>query len=335
MKTLRSEGFQSLLKAPFDKKKLNAQQLEQLKAQMLVQPFRSMESLRLWVEKKFNVQYSIPGIENLLEREFPVERRLVYRGKPRGAAQSGQSLNVTLEKVFEFLNSMPLDADKSDWTKNFRKALKALLPGAKNVAVELHMSASLSYVEKSGERLYVARIEHRSGDIRFPVPDMVLDVEEERTESKEHWLLKMLEENNAYDSRVEFAVLREYEHGRHNHIGTIVAIFKSETSARASEQILDRLQPFLMFCLISGIARFRDESPQKKDSMMLLTNFAKDHNLTQRERQVFFLYIYGESYEAIAREMKISVSTVNNHISSIRKKSGISKGVDLLKLFLD
>ena len=60
---------------------------------------------------------------------------------------------------------------------------------------------------------------------------------------------------------------------------------------------------------------------------------SKFNNLTKRERELFYSIRDGKTTKVIAKNMDISVRTVDKHRSNILKKVGVNSVVELLKCF--
>ena len=71
--------------------------------------------------------------------------------------------------------------------------------------------------------------------------------------------------------------------------------------------------------IVAKVNSLMDETPQPADSA------DGDHGLSGRERQVLALIAQGASDKAVAQTLRISVNTVKNHVSSIYRKTGVTK----------
>ena len=57
--------------------------------------------------------------------------------------------------------------------------------------------------------------------------------------------------------------------------------------------------------------------------------------MTPREKEVFQLLLKGKSNKEIARELEISEFTARDHVSSILRKKGVNKRMELLVAAMD
>ena len=81
---------------------------------------------------------------------------------------------------------------------------------------------------------------------------------------------------------------------------------------------------------------------EKKNTAQLIEEYRKSgenlkstlndkvSSLSIREREIFVLIIEGNSNKEIADKLNISLGTVKNHITSIYKKSDVSKRMDII-----
>ncbi len=58
----------------------------------------------------------------------------------------------------------------------------------------------------------------------------------------------------------------------------------------------------------------------------------KDYNLSKREKEIVFSLVKGQETKEIAGKFKINLHTVENHITSIYKKTGVSNKIELFHL---
>lgn len=82
--------------------------------------------------------------------------------------------------------------------------------------------------------------------------------------------------------------------------------------------------------IISGGTFYSAEIAQR-----LATDPNTDHELTPRERQVLYKMVQGMNNKEMARELNISVRTVETHRLSIRRKLNIDKPAALVKYAID
>lgn len=56
--------------------------------------------------------------------------------------------------------------------------------------------------------------------------------------------------------------------------------------------------------------------------------------ITKREKEIIELLAHGLSEKEIGEKLFISPKTVNNHLDNIRKKTGVSKNIELVAYYL-
>ena len=63
--------------------------------------------------------------------------------------------------------------------------------------------------------------------------------------------------------------------------------------------------------------------------------FARDHRLTQRESDIFSLLVDGVgSASGLARALKISENTINNHFKNLYRRTDTNSRTELMSLFI-
>ncbi len=77
---------------------------------------------------------------------------------------------------------------------------------------------------------------------------------------------------------------------------------------------------------------FVDRSESVANLKVLYEQVAREFNLTERETEVFLFMIKGRSASRIAKELSISVATVNSHIYHIYQKTSVHSNQELLDL---
>ena len=67
----------------------------------------------------------------------------------------------------------------------------------------------------------------------------------------------------------------------------------------------------------------------------MVMDFNRVNNpITKREKEIIELLAHGLSEKEIGEKLFISPKTVNNHLDNIRKKTGVSKNIELVAYYL-
>lgn len=84
--------------------------------------------------------------------------------------------------------------------------------------------------------------------------------------------------------------------------------------------------------MVYYINRFSRDGKDLSQSVELTMESLSKYHITEREFQVIMQVCAGKSNKEIARDMAISVNTVNNHVANIFSKMNLSSRMDLLRM---
>jgi DNA-binding CsgD family transcriptional regulator len=90
-----------------------------------------------------------------------------------------------------------------------------------------------------------------------------------------------------------------------------------------------RIERFIIFLLGGLRDRYAHINPSIDPFHTAIDTMANEAQLTLREFQTITLRFMGQSYQAIAKTLHISRSTVHKHILSVHRKTGTSNIVEL------
>ena len=62
------------------------------------------------------------------------------------------------------------------------------------------------------------------------------------------------------------------------------------------------------------------------------TEFFEKFNITNREKEIILLLIKGHSYNQLAEELSISLTTVKTHVHNIYRKAEVKNKIQLINL---
>jgi len=82
-----------------------------------------------------------------------------------------------------------------------------------------------------------------------------------------------------------------------------------------------------------GVKWFWDNKELNQDTYRKIVGRSAHHTFTKREVQVFELLKQGLSSEDIARELNLTVNTVNTHRKNMLKKSGAKSSLEMIQLY--
>ena len=99
---------------------------------------------------------------------------------------------------------------------------------------------------------------------------------------------------------------------------------RSETLA-----IMAVIEPFLIFMLSDLVARHQQAKPGDRTFNEALGIMSQEARLTEQERRVVILQLFGHSYQDIADRLHLSLDTVRKHVKSIYRKTGTGSYTEL------
>ena len=77
----------------------------------------------------------------------------------------------------------------------------------------------------------------------------------------------------------------------------------------------------------------QEEKPQEQDASLLIQNFCRIHQFTQRETEIFALLLSHQTNQEIADQLFLSLGTVKTHVHNIFIKLEIKKRTQIMILF--
>ncbi len=110
-------------------------------------------------------------------------------------------------------------------------------------------------------------------------------------------------------------------------VGSLLLFRYKELDAFSAEttDIVERLRPFFTFIYTDFIARLQQDAPGIESSNQLIDRIRGEIHITSREQDVLCLLLTGYSEKRIAEALHISPKTVESHIHSIYRKTGVTK----------
>lgn len=325
---LRSEGLEGFFGGRPHARRLTLHQREILFSQIRAGDFGSLIEIRDWVEERFGVAYTIPGVRKLVREEIEYVRRIVTGSKHVPAPESDR-----FRKLVTFLNALPVSTDGAIWIDTFRSAFYHLYPSLACAVILLNRSSTID--RGSRENVGVSHL-----DIRHDRPGRRW--EEKRTVDHRHddILAKVLQSMAAdgrdpasYYPPVDF-LARIVEK---DWVGRILLFFPVSGPDPHDGVMaeLESIRPFLTFCLSDGVIRHQLGTPQHQGFQRAVDRLGSRFRLTIREREVLVHYISGSTIDDISDDLHIAVATVRNHIYSIHRKTKTRYQRELFNLVLN
>lgn len=332
---LREKGVQGFLADSRQKRKLSDDEVERLRAMIRSGELRTLKDVIAWVGSRLDTSYSLSGMHELLRREFRIGRQLREDAEKQGSAHTEASLEAIQGKLVEFLNLLPTTINLREWIPGFRNALRVLLPYAERIGVSVNTSADLTGVRLGTTDMRMLQTIDSSAEAGERDALRLTSVDMRYSTTVDGILAKL--RSDGFDFEAYYPpVFREISLARTTYLGTIMVIYprSGPDFTEAGGEVIDRLRPFLAFCLIDAIARQRVHEPQRREFQLLLDDFSQDHGLSHREREVLMMHVFGIPYEEMSRSLSIAPATIRNHIASIHRKTGAGARGELLALLV-
>ncbi len=334
---LRCDGLSGLFGPSPGGRKLTFQEVETLLAEVRGGNFRSYDEIVRWVGRRFNVDYTIQGIRHLLGETSRLDRRIVIVPETTSEGSPAHDISYVApeerSRLSTFLNMLPVASDAESWIRSMQDAFCHLFPDLASIVILLNRSASFDGKGRPNVGMSVLDFKNDSGSERESERRIVDRRKEDVVAAIVAQMRRMGKNPDHYYPPIDF--LAQMVEG--DWVGRILLFFpRTAADPRARvEGWLERMRPFLTFCLSDGVARSRASSPQHRPFQTAIDRLTTRYGLTRREREVTALYLDGSSIEEIADDLSIAVSTVKNHINNVRTKTSTRYQRELLKLVVN
>lgn len=90
----------------------------------------------------------------------------------------------------------------------------------------------------------------------------------------------------------------------------------------------------LKYFLHQGAVSDKDTQSTQSNAVSIEESFFERYGITSREKEVILLLLKGISYNKIAEDLTISLTTVKTHIHNIYQKTGVNNKVELINLIM-
>lgn len=282
--------------------------------------------------------YRENGLQGLLDRRVWRKSELDATNEvdpTQGASQSGSSHSAHLPWV-AFLTALAINSrefsDAKTWMRGFRDALQTLLPDVDFIVVNIRHEIDVLRPAKG--RVNVSReVNVEDQGVRHE-----MSTSDEGTRS---WEVLIEQGKRAgfpfekyhypptgFDYFLEPGKReRKKEDEDDSYIGSLL-LFRSIGEPATDGNTLDlveRLRPFIVYAMTDFVVRASLASGSGGNLEHLVDRVAGEAHLTPQESRVLLLGFLGHSYSAIGEQLHVSVHTVQTHIRSIYRKTGISK----------
>jgi len=324
-KSYCAEGVNGLLQqgqTRTRKTKLTAEQLAQLRLKFKKNANLSLGQLKHWIEREFNIHYSLRGIARLLEREG---LRLPNRAMDKQIIQQSQPLLAN--NVVRFLNGLSLSTDTVSWVTAFRDNLSELLKDVDKITVVVNTRCDLLTPGRVPSDITVRQYFEGNENPHQPVAVTLRSQSVTRSES----IIGTLRERGFTADKYQTPLSFEYYLNGVEYLGIIV-LWQEQGKPQVSKstiEMIEQLEPFILFAFSDCVARHRLIKPQDQVFNDALSAMQQEAELTDQERRVVILQVMGHTYQEIADHLEISVETARKHVSNIYRKTKTSSYIEL------
>ncbi len=236
------------------------------------------------------------------------------------------------EPVLEFLNSLPMTTDTHEWCLAFKAGLVNLLPDVDSVAVSIRPTLDLDDPDND-QRYGVQEIQK----IHSPQGTVKSRIRQKMAES-DPWvdLYNLAKEGHFPVDEYHLPVGIDYYYRGRSHIASILLFRRKHERQISSDTIqqMEKLEPFFVNLITSHIVLRRLSHQHEITFRDVVERVEREEKLSKRESEVAALLISGHTSQEIAEAMSVSKRTVDNHIASIYRKTGVSNSRELTRLFI-
>jgi DNA-binding CsgD family transcriptional regulator len=288
-----------------------------------VVPLRHIDALKTFVGKDLFKQSLLEvrrrqGSRPAADRDGN-NARTIARARRPDATPTEERERLREEQFFHFLNSLPLTSQSVPWITTFREALQTLLGDVDRVTVNINLACDINNptTYEVGQIIteHVPEHEGSASNVAVTLPD--------KDESPRLRLLEDFKRQGYPFDKYHPPVGFDYHLQGKAYLGTIFLwrdIGKPPTSRRTLE-IMESLRPFVLFAMSDLVARNRQIRPLDHAFNEALDFLVRNAGLSDQERRVVILQLFGHSYEQIAERLYLSLDAVRKHVKSIYRKT--------------
>jgi DNA-binding CsgD family transcriptional regulator len=235
-------------------------------------------------------------------------------------------VSIREEQFLRFLNSLPIAASPVLWITAFREALQDLLGDVDRVVMNVNLACDINNPrDYQSNQIVTEHIQEEGSNWGGVEVSMI------REGDSPH--LRLLEDfkRQGYPlERYQPPVGIDYHLAEQAYLGTLFLWREIEKPpiSQKTLHIMETLHPFMLFVLSDLVARHRQTRPL--DSFNLaLSHMVTTAGLSEQERRVVMLQLFGHSYDQIADRLRLSLDAVRKHVKSIYRKTGTHSYIEL------
>ena len=290
--------------------------------------------------------YRKEGLKGLLERRAwgrdELQKKVIL---PRTDASTlfqthsseASRASISLMDYPAFINAVASIADIEhplEWARALGNAMMTSIHEVDYAVVSVKVSVDTQNGNQGEKRVVFRLHEDKTSDLK---QELIPSVEKLTNRNWEILVAQGQKQSFPFDKYhfppvgFDFFINQGTRERKHNTISTCVGsvlLFRSKDIAPFSAETIDlieRIRPFISYVMTDFIIRIRREVPEMEFYRESLARIAGEASLTDREQSVLGLVLLGYNEKRIADVLKISVKTVESHMRSIYRKTGVTK----------
>jgi DNA-binding CsgD family transcriptional regulator len=255
--------------------------------------------------------------------------RATIRSGRRSASHEGsaEASGDVEERFVQFLNALPVTGNSIVWITTFREALGRFLGDPDRIVINVNTECDLESSQViQGVPIITPHIQsgaEHGGAVEVSIKKPIDNPTERLLADfrRQGYPLERYRPPQAYD----------YYFGGGAYLGTIFLWRELEHPPISSDtlRLMERIEPFIIFALSDLVARSKQRRPLDRAFTDALDLLAQSSSLTEQERRVVVLQLFGHSYEQIAERLHLSIDAVRKHVTSIYRKTGTHSYIEL------
>ena len=292
--------------------------------------------------------YRRGGLQELLDRRIWRKSELKEEVEVNLSGSQGEGTDsIDQRNWVAFLNAIATNSreieDVRQWIVGFRAALAAFLGDVDYIV--MNVRSGINVLEVGSGRIQAYQ---QYGDANQVVGSGI-----SRSSDYRHYYEMILEKGKAsgfplqdyhappagFDSFLEPGKRDQRPDDENDtFLASIVLLRKTSNPpiSQASLDLMERVRPFVVYTVTDFLVRSALGAGKSVEIEMVVRKVGGKANLTQQESRVLFLAFLGHTYQEIAEQLHVSINTVQTHIRSIYRKTGVSKiGEVFARFFTD
>jgi DNA-binding CsgD family transcriptional regulator len=222
--------------------------------------------------------------------------------------------------LLDFLNALPSSSDLLEWTGQMRDALRTLVPDVDDIGIAINGHFIDESTPLAGSGIWL---------IETSTPILEKRVFVDGT-SHARRISDWMRNSGIALERFHPPLILEYNEAPVQ-LGAMVLLRERDKPpiSAGSLEILGALESFFAHLFVEYLVRFRAAHPGAPALYNAMSTLAEECGLTQQERRVLNLRLFGLSYKDIADRLSISITTVSQHLAAAHRKAGVHSQTEL------